>query len=68
MNPAKTLRSRDLRANNINSSEDIVNKIRNPGPVPTHPQEWAGMKMFDRKTIPDENAQKIAEYILKAFQ
>lgn len=68
INPLKTLHKNDLKANNIKTAEDIVKKMRNPGPVPTHPQEWAGMKIFDRKKISDEQALKIAEYILKTFQ
>jgi cytochrome c6 len=67
VNPKKTLHKKDLEANNIKTTEDIVKKIRNPGPFPTHPQDWAGMKMFDQKTIPNENAMKIAEFILKTF-
>jgi cytochrome c6 len=68
LNPKKTLHKKDLEANNILTAQDIVNKIRNPGPAPTHPQEWAGMRSFDRKTIPDEDAIKIANYILETFQ
>lgn len=67
VNPKKTLHKKDLDANNIKTAEDIVKKIRNPGPLPTHPQDWAGMKRFDQRTIPDENAMKIAEYVLKTF-
>ncbi len=68
INPLKTIHKTDLEANNIKTAEDIVNKMRNPGPVPTHPQEWAGMKIFDRKKISDEKALEIAEYILKTFK
>ena len=68
LNPKKTLSRKDREANNIISAADIINKMRNPGPVPTHPQEWAGMKMFDKYNIPDDEAQKIAEYILATFK
>ena len=68
INPQKTLHKKDLAANNIKTAEDIVTKMRNPGPVPTHPQEWGGMKIFDVKKISDENALKIGEYILSTFQ
>jgi len=68
INPLKTLHKKDLNANNIKTAEDVVKKMRNPGPVPTHPQEWGGMKIFDRKKISDEKAIQIAEYILKTFQ
>jgi len=68
INPKKTLHKKDLDANKITTAEDIVKKMRNPGPSPTHPQDWAGMKMFDQKTIPDQDAYKIADYILKTFK
>lgn len=68
LNPRKTLSRKDREANNIKTAEDIVGKMRNPGPFPTHPQEWAGMKMFDEKTISNDDALKIADYILKTFQ
>ena len=68
LNPKKTLSRKDREANNISSAADIINKMRNPGPVPTHPQEWAGMKMFDKDKISDDEAQKIAEYILTTFE
>jgi len=68
LNPKKTLSRKDREANNIITAADIINKMRNPGPVPTHPQEWAGMKMFDKYKISDDEAQKIAEYILTTFK
>jgi cytochrome c6 len=67
LNRNKTLHKKDREANNIHTAEDIVNKMRNPGPAPTHPQDWAGMKMFDQMKISDEDALKIADYILKTF-
>jgi cytochrome c6 len=68
LNPQKTLFKKDLKVNNIQTAADIVKKMRNPGPFPTHPQEWAGMKMFDEKTIPEDDALKIADHILRTFQ
>jgi cytochrome c6 len=68
LSPQKTLSRKDREANNIKSADDIVRKMRNPGPFPTHPQEWAGMKMFDQKTVSDDDARKIADYILKTFE
>ena len=68
LNPKKTLSKKDREANNIINAADIINKMRNPGPVPTHPQEWAGMKMFDKYKISDDMAEKIAEYILTTFK
>ncbi len=68
LNPNKTLHEKDREANNIRTVDDIVRKMRNPGPFPDHPQEWAGMRMFDQKTISDDDARKIADYILKTFR
>ena len=68
MNPSKTLSKEDREANDIKTARDIVNKMRNPGPVPTHPSKWSGMTMFDEKTISDKDAYKIAEYILETFK
>ncbi len=68
LNPKKTLHREDREANNIRTADDVIKKMRNPGPYPTHPQDWAGMRMFDQKTISDDNARKIADYILKTFQ
>jgi mono/diheme cytochrome c family protein len=67
LSPQKTLSRKDREANGIKTAEDIVRKMRNPGPFPTHPQEWAGMRMFDEKTIANDDALKIADYILKTF-
>ena len=68
LNPDKTLYKKDREAHNIRTAEDIVKKMRNPGPAPTHPQKWAGMTMFDATKISDDEALKIADYILKTFQ
>lgn len=68
LSPQKTLHKRDLKANNIKTAADIVRNMRNLGPFPTHPQEWAGVRMFDKRTIPDEDALKIADYILNTFE
>lgn len=59
INAKKTLRGKDLKANNIKSAGDIVKVMRNPGP---------GMNKFDEKTLPDKEAKEIAEYILKTFK
>jgi cytochrome c6 len=59
INAKKTLRGKDLKANNILKAEDIVKLMRNPGP---------GMTKFDEKTIPDKEAMEIARYILKTFK
>ena len=67
LSPQKTLSRKDREANNIKTADDVVKKMRNPGPFPTHPQEWAGMRMVDEKTISKDDAQKIADYIFKTF-
>ena len=67
LNRKKTLHKADREANNIFTAEDIIKKMRNPGPAPTHPQDWAGMKMFDEYKISDDDALKIANYILQTF-
>jgi cytochrome c6 len=55
----KTLHKKDLDASGIKSPEDIIGKMRNPG---------EGMTQFDKTTISDEDAEKIAKYVLKTFQ
>lgn len=59
INPAKTLQKKDLDANGVKKSADIVKIMRNPGP---------GMTKFDKKTVPDKEAKAIADYILKTFK
>lgn len=59
INPQKTLHKKDRDANNIRKAGDIMKKMRNPGP---------GMTKFDKKTMPDSDAKKIADYILKTFK
>ena len=58
INPQKTLFKKDREANNITSPQDIIKRMRNPGP---------GMTRFDEQTISDTDAQAIAEYILKTY-
>ncbi|HJV65477.1 MAG TPA: c-type cytochrome [Geomonas sp.] len=58
INPKKTLHAKDLAANNVKTSDDIVNLMRNPGP---------GMTKFDATTISDDDAKKIGDYILATF-
>lgn len=59
INAKFALHEKDLKAQGITKPEDIVNKMRNPGP---------GMTKFDQKTISDKDASKIAEYVLKTFK
>jgi len=58
INPKKTLLKKDLLANNIKTADDVIKTIRKPGP---------GMTAFDVKTISDNEARKIADYIFKKF-
>jgi cytochrome c6 len=59
IDPKDTLHRKDLKAHKITKPADIVKIMRNPG---------QGMTKFDKKTIPDKDAQKIAQYILKTFK
>jgi cytochrome c6 len=68
LNPKRTLKKRDLDENNISSAADIVKIIRSGGPAPKHPQAWSGMKKFDEKELPEREALKIADYVLKTFR
>ena len=68
LNPNKTLSRKDRESNNVLTAQDIVLKMRNAGPAPTHPQQWSGMKMFDEKTISNDDALKIAHYIMQTFR
>ena len=58
INPMKTLSRKDLEQNNISTPEAIVKLIRKPGP---------GMLTFNAKSLSDEEAKAIAEYVLSAF-
>ncbi len=58
VNPKKTLHKADRDANGVKTVEDIMKRMRNPGP---------GMTKFDEKNYPDKDAKAIAEYVLKTF-
>jgi cytochrome c6 len=58
VNAQKPLHKKEREANGIKTATDIIKTMRNPGP---------GMTKFDEKTIPNKDAHKIAEYILKTF-
>jgi len=59
VNPARTLKKLDREANGVKSWQDIVRKMRNPGP---------GMTKFGKKDVSDKEARAIAEYIIKTFK
>jgi cytochrome c6 len=58
VNPKKTLHKADREANGVKTADDIIKRMRNPGP---------GMTKFDEKNYPDKDARAIAEYVLKTF-
>ena len=58
IDPEDTLHKKDLDANGVKTAADIVKRMRNPGPR---------MTRFDPSVVSDEDARKIAEYILKTF-
>lgn len=57
--PRRPLYGSALRRNHITTPEDIVRIMRNP---------LSRMIRFDAKTIPDEDARRIAEYVLTTFR
>lgn len=59
INPKRNLHQKDREANGVKTAEDIIMKMRNPGP---------GMTKFDEKTIPDNDSKTIAEYVLNTFK
>lgn len=58
INPEKPLHRKNREANGIKTADDIIATLRNPGP---------GMNKFDEKTLSDQDALAIAEYVLKTF-
>jgi cytochrome c6 len=58
VNVQKPLHKKEREANGIKTAADIIKLMRNPGP---------GMTKFDEKTISNNDAHKIAEYVLKTF-
>jgi cytochrome c6 len=59
INPAKSIRNKDLEKAGIKRWQDIVAKMRKPGP---------GMPIFNNQLIADKEARIVAEYILKNFK
>lgn len=58
INPDKPLHRKVLEANNIKTEKDIIGLMRNPGP---------GKVRFQERQISNENAKKLARYILDTF-
>ncbi len=59
INPAFPLHKKNREAHGVRTAKDIVAKMRKPGP---------GMTAFDAKTVPDKDAEEIAEYVIKTFK
>jgi cytochrome c6 len=59
VNPQKTLHKKDLDANGIKKADDIIKKMRDPGP---------GMTRFDKKTVSDKEAKSIADFVLQSLK
>jgi mono/diheme cytochrome c family protein len=57
--PQKSLDRVTLAANGITTPQQIVRLMRHPG---------RGMKAFDRRTVSDPDALKMAAYILATFR
>ena len=57
--PQKSLDRMTLAANGITTPNQIIQLMRHPG---------RGMKTFDRETISDADAGKVAEYVLATFK
>ncbi|HEX9861357.1 MAG TPA: c-type cytochrome [Nitrospirota bacterium] len=58
INPKKTLKKSDMKANGVKSADDVVKLMRNPGP---------GMSKFDKKTLSDKEAKAVADYVIKTY-
>lgn len=59
INKNKPLSAKAMKANGVVGVNGIVAKMRNPGPL---------MNKFDEKTISNQEAKAIAEYILKTYK
>lgn len=59
MNGMKNLTKTTLSKNGIKSADDIIRLMRRPN---------GQMTAFDNKTLSDNDAEKIAEYVLKTFK
>jgi len=57
--PGKSLRKVDLETNNIITTSDIVEKMRHPG---------KGMSSWSAASLPDSDAQEVADYVMKTFK
>jgi cytochrome c6 len=57
--PQKSLDRMTLAANGITTPQQIIQLMRRPG---------SGMKEFDRATLSDADARKVAEYVLATFK
>lgn len=58
LKPAKNISKKVLEKNGIKTVNDIIKVMRKPG---------EDMTSFDEKTLPENEARKIAEYIVRTF-
>jgi cytochrome c6 len=58
LKPTKNISKKVLENNGIKTVNDIIKIMRKPG---------EDMTSFDEKTLPENEARKIAEYIIKTF-
>jgi len=58
LKPPKNISKKVLENNGIKTANEVVKYMRNPG---------EDMTRFDEKALPDTEARKIAEYIMKTF-
>ncbi|MHC1697994.1 MAG: c-type cytochrome [Geobacteraceae bacterium] len=59
INKKKPLSAKAMKANGVAGVKGIVAKMRNPGPL---------MNKFDEKTVSNQEAKAIAEFILKSYK
>ncbi|MBI5695935.1 MAG: c-type cytochrome [Nitrospirae bacterium] len=58
INPKKTLKASDMKANGVTEPKHVVKLIRKPGP---------GMVAYDEKTLSNKDAKAIAEYVINTL-
>lgn len=59
IDPGKTLSKTDREKHGIKTAKDIIKIMRKPG---------ERMIMFDEIALPEQKAEKIADYIIKTFK
>ncbi len=59
VSPQYPLSKASMASHGVKTAADIVGTMRNPRP---------GMTRYNKQTIPDEDAEEIAQYILQTFK